>query len=404
MRRVLCLFLSWPLVLGLLHAREPNWERLAQQVAPLLEKGTLVISQGGQPVFQFHHQAKPLWIPASTLKIATALYALELWGASFRYTTEIYLRDQRDLLIRGLGDPFLVSEELQQLGRDLQKLSLPPLRHLLLDNSAFAYPLLANGVERSNNPYDALNGALLTNFNTVHLEKKTDGTLVSGEPQTPITPLSLQQGQQLPVGKHRLNLARDPQQAQQYVGELMQAIWEPMGIRFSGKIRVAERSSSDTLLRRFENSRSLEEVIQGMLRYSNNFIANQLLLAAALEQDPTLIKIDFSKATEFWKAWWEKRFGELGQSLQVVEASGISKQNQLSPSLMLALLDQFRPYSELLPTVEGLRAKTGTLRGIYTLAGYAGPENEWEFILFLEQNRNSRNEIAALIREATQAF
>lgn len=184
----------------------------------------------------------------------------------------------------------------------------------------------------------------------------------------------------------------------------MQAIWEPMGIRFSGKIRVAERSSSDTLLRRFENSRSLEEVIQGMLRYSNNFIANQLLLAAALEQDPTLIKIDFSKATEFWKAWWEKRFGELGQSLQVVEASGISRQNQLSPSLMLALLDRFRPYSELLPTVEGLRAKTGTLRGIYTLAGYAGPENEWEFILFLEQNRNSRNEIAALIREATQAF
>ena len=33
-------------------------------------------------------------------------------------------------------------------------------------------------------------------------------------------------------------------------------------------------------------------------------------------------------------------------------------------------------------------------KGIYSLVGYAGKKDEWEFVLFLEQEKNTREKIA----------
>ncbi|MEK9763605.1 MAG: D-alanyl-D-alanine carboxypeptidase, partial [Deltaproteobacteria bacterium] len=179
---------------ALAFAVEPDWSSLKKRVQPHIQKGVLLIAKGGEPRFHYTTDPDRKWIPASTLKVPLALYALDVWGEDHHFQTEVYLRDNQDLLIKGLGDPFFVSEEIQLLGRELRGKIPSKIRHLLLDNSAFTFPLQADGVERSRNPYDALNGALLVNFNTVSLEKKNDGTLISAEKQTPLTPLTISLG------------------------------------------------------------------------------------------------------------------------------------------------------------------------------------------------------------------
>ncbi|MGA0929531.1 MAG: D-alanyl-D-alanine carboxypeptidase [bacterium] len=373
-------------------AVEPGWAGLKKRVQPLIQKGVLLIAKHGEPRFHYTTDPDRKWIPASTLKVPLALYALDVWGEDHHFQTEVYLRDNQDLLIKGLGDPFFVSEEIQLLGRELKGKIPSKMRHLLLDNSAFTFPLQADGVERSRNPYDALNGALLVNFNTASLEKKTDGTLISAEKQTPLTPLTISLGKQLKPGKQRINLAEDPALAQRYSGELMQAIWKENELEFTGEIKNSLKKENDKLIFQYKNSKPLKEVLEAMLKYSNNFIANQILLSASLEKDHS--SIDFESSIKPWKDWWKDKLGIIPEKISLVEASGISRKNRLSEMDMLKVLKLLRMHPHLLSEYQGLKSKTGSLKGVYSLVGYAGNQDEWEFVLFLEQEKNTREKIA----------
>ena len=377
---------------ALVFAVEPDWAGLKKRVQPHIQKGVLLIAKGGEPRFHYTTDPDRKWIPASTLKVPLALYALDVWGEDHHFQTEVYLRDNQDLLIKGLGDPFFVSEEIQLLGRELKGKIPSKMRHLLLDNSAFTFPLQADGVERSRNPYDALNGALLVNFNTASLEKKTDGTLISAEKQTPLTPLTISLGKRLKPGKQRINLAEDPALAQRYSGELMQAIWKENELEFTGEIKNSLKKENDKLIFQYKNSKPLKEVLEAMLKYSNNFIANQILLSAPLEKNHS--SIDFERSIKPWKDWWQNKVGISREKISLVEASGISRKNRLSEMDMLKVLELLRMHAHLLSEYQGLKSKTGSLKGVYSLVGYAGNQDEWEFVLFLEQEKNTRENIA----------
>ncbi|RZO43998.1 MAG: hypothetical protein EVA80_11075 [Proteobacteria bacterium] len=377
---------------GLAFAVEPDWATLKKRVQPHIQKGVILVAKRGETRFHYTTDPERKWIPASTLKVPLALYALDVWGEDHHFQTEVYLRDNQDLLIKGLGDPFFVSEEIQLLGRELQGKIASKMRHLLLDNSAFTFPLQADGVERSRNPYDALNGALLVNFNTASLEKKTDGTLISAEKQTPLTPLTISLGKQLKPGKQRINLAEDPAFAQRYSGELMQAIWKENEVEFTGEIKNSLKKENDKLIFQYKNSKSLKEILEKMLKYSNNFIANQILLSAPLEKNHS--SIDFERSIKPWKDWWQNKVGISPEKISLVEASGISRKNRLSEMDMLKVLELLRMHPHLLSKYQGLTSKTGSLKGVYSLVGYAGNQDEWEFVLFLEQEKNTREKIA----------
>ena len=61
---------------------------------------------------------------------------------------------------------------------------------------------------------------------------------------------------------------------------------------------------------------------------------------------------------------------------------------------MLKVLELLRMHPDLLSEYQGLKSKTGSLKGIYSLVGYAGKRDEWEFVLFLDQEKNTREKIA----------
>ena len=378
--------------LGLAFAVEPDWETLKKRVQPHIQKGVLLVAKSGETRFHYTTDPERKWIPASTLKVPLALYALDVWEENHHFQTEVYLRENQDLLIRGLGDPFFVSEEIQLMGKELRGKIPSKMRHLLLDNTAFSFPLKADGVERSRNPYDALNGALLVNFNTASLEKHKDGTITSAEKQTPLTPLTISLGKQIRPGKQRINLAEDPDIAQRYSGELMQAIWKKSELEFTGEIKNSQKQQNDQFILQYKSSKTLKEILQAMLKYSNNFIANQILLSASLEREKS--SIDFESSIIPWKVWWQNKLGINQEKINLVEASGISRKNELSEHDMLKVLELLRTHPDLLSEYQGLKSKTGSLKGIYSLVGYAGKRDEWEFVLFLEQEKNTREKIA----------
>ena len=87
-----------------------------------IEHGGYVITQNGRLIAQFGADTR--LIPASTIKIVTALTTLELLGPSHRISTEFYLRDNKILCIKGYGDPYLISERLLEIASELKKRGL----------------------------------------------------------------------------------------------------------------------------------------------------------------------------------------------------------------------------------------------------------------------------------------
>ncbi len=89
-----------------------------EKVAALAPQGVVLVmdEKGNELVAQ--NVDKP-FVPASVTKIVTAWLALEVLGGDYRFETKFYLDDKRVLYVRGGGDPFLISEELEPLGREL---------------------------------------------------------------------------------------------------------------------------------------------------------------------------------------------------------------------------------------------------------------------------------------------
>ena len=58
----------------------------------------------------FSKNADHRLVPASTLKILTALAALHYLGPDHRFITEFYMDHNNNLFVKGYGDPLLISE------------------------------------------------------------------------------------------------------------------------------------------------------------------------------------------------------------------------------------------------------------------------------------------------------
>jgi serine-type D-Ala-D-Ala carboxypeptidase/endopeptidase (penicillin-binding protein 4) len=83
---------------------------------------------------------------------------------------------------------------------------------------------------------------------------------------------------------------------------------------------------------------------------------------------------------------------QLGSTLPMpivqVEGAGLSRDNRVTVRAMLELLTRFRPQAELLKKEHGVAVKTGTLTGVYNLAGYL-PDGR-AFVILLNQQANNR--------------
>ena len=361
-----------------------------------LKNAGLIVTDGRGNTLK-EKRANQSFVPASTTKIATAYLALKRWGENYRFRTNFYFdRADNTLWVKGSGDPYLVSEELATIAQQLAQLGVHQVDRIGLDNSLFEDGLVLPGTGKSNNPYDAVPSALAANFNTVNI-KKRNGKVISAEPQTPLTPYAISMKKRFKKGTLRVNTGRDPHKAERYFGELLGAFLKQEGVQVSRQI-IPGRVPQMQPIYQHQNSRTLAEVIKPMLKYSTNFIANQLALALAADAykqpaNAQLVKRYMNSTLQADFHW---------QKFNLQEGAGLSRKNHLKPTQLIDLLNRFKQWRHLLPKKEtGVYAKSGTLRGVSTLAGYLVTGNEWKpFALMMNQSvpGKLRNRIAKQLR------
>lgn len=302
-------------------------------------------------------------VPASTLKLLTALAAIHYLGPDFRFKTEFFLDKNGNLKIRGYGDPLLISEVLDEIATVMSG-KLARYNDLIIDDSWFL-PITVPGASPTFQPYDAPLGALRVNFNTVNFKMKK-GVYVSAEPQTPLLPLVLGEIRKSGHLSARIALSEENDLPLRYSGAMFKNFFDRRGIKSEGAVRRGAICDTDELVLRYTSRFSLDAVISKLLTFSNNFIANQLFVAtgAKVSGPPGTLEKGIRAADRFMNA--VLKTGDIN----VVEGSGISRKNRICPNDMDRILEKFEPHRKLMPRKDADWYKSGTLSGVNTRAGY----------------------------------
>jgi serine-type D-Ala-D-Ala carboxypeptidase/endopeptidase (penicillin-binding protein 4) len=333
-------------------------------------------------------------IPASTLKILTSLVAMHYLGPDYRFTTEFYLDNDSNLKIKGYGDPLLTSEILEEISKALGS-SLDAehkkIKDIVLDDSYFKQPITIPGISPSSQPYDAPIGALCANFNTVYFKRLENGKYVSAEEQTPLLPFALRKVKKSKMAMGRIVFSHKESENTLYFGHLFKYFLEKQGIKSNGSIRLGRVNKDDRLVFKYMSGFSIKEIISKLLEHSNNFMANQLLIAAGakLYGSPGTLDKGILVAKDYAKKMLNVK------DLCIIEGSGISRQNRISANSLHKILEKFEPYHKLMHKSGREFYKTGTLDGISTRAGYIRNEKGglYRFVVLINTQGKSAESI-----------
>ncbi len=360
-------------------------------IADLASQGAYGVADASGRIVDSCNSDRAL-VPASVLKIATVSAALTILGPEYRFLTEFYLDGRDNLYVKGFGDPTLFSEEVRGIVEQLQRKGLRRVQTLYVDTSTFALTMQVPGQEDSDNAYDAPIGPLSVNFNSAPINKDVNGRIVSGESLTPILPIMQELGRERPAGRYRVNICAQGCNAEsrmaQYAGELFRALLQQGGVpvKALGGIRSVPEQGA-TLLYAHRSAQTLTSISRSLLHYSSNFMANLVFLTCGAQQfgyPATWKKAEMAVHQELVRQLGSTTADAIVQ----VEGAGLSRDNRVTVRAMLDLLTHFRPQAELLKKEDGVALKTGTLTGVYNLAGYL-PDGQ-AFVILLNQQVNQR--------------
>jgi D-alanyl-D-alanine carboxypeptidase/D-alanyl-D-alanine-endopeptidase (penicillin-binding protein 4) len=371
------------------------------------------------------HEAEPV-NPASLMKLATTLAALELLGPAWTWQTPVWLTAAPDangvldgsVVIQGSGDPKLVMERLWLLLRRVQQLGVREIRgDIVLDRSAF--PLVAaDPGEFDGEPLRAYNvqpDALLLNYKAVVYTFVPDASrgvaAVAADP--PLAGLSAPATVPLapgPCDDWRKTLRADmadparPKFAGAYpaaCGErswtladaeprsfnarALAAMWRELGGTLRGSVREGPAPATPPTFQ--FASPPLSDVVREINKFSNNVMARQLFLTLGRTQRGSGTPEAARQALGDWLA---ARIGaEQAGAFVIDNGSGLARESRGTARALAALLQAgwaspamgdflaSLPVSGSDGTLRRARAapgrawlKTGSLRDVAGIAGY----------------------------------
>ncbi len=338
---------------------------------------------------------KPL-VPASAIKILTALVALHYLGEDYRFSTECYIDDNNNITIKGYGDPLLVSEVMPDFARNI-KTRIDHINDIVLDDKAFHKPLKIHGVGLTIEPYNAPNGAISANFNTISFKETAKGNFISLEPQTPLVPFALSRIRSSGVDSGRIVFSNADDESALYAGHLIAWFLKDNGVSVKGRVRTGlVESPRDRFLCRFISPYALTEVIARLMDFSNNFIANQLFVASGIKAYglPGTMEKGIRATQEYLHNVLKL------SNIQVAEGSGISRKNKISALNLDQLLIYFSPFHYLMKSQNGEFYKTGTLSDVRTRAGYidSGKGGYYRFVVMINTPGKTADQAMEVIR------
>ena len=354
-------------------------------------RGTAAILARSDGTIVYERNIDRQLVPASILKIATSLAAFHFLGEDFRYKTRAgFEKSTHTLYIKGFGDPLFISEQIRlfsgEISAKLHERNIHRIDRMVLDNSYFSDKIEVPGTNDSLNPYDAGIGALCANFNTVNFKyNSAKQAYVSAEPQTPLLPFVMEKIRRTGLKKGRVVM--DRKESSLYPGFLIRHFLEENGIRVKGEILAGTMPESLSLCVTRKSDFTIDDIVQKLLEYSNNFMANQLLLTiGASESGPPATLEKGVKAVSGYLT------GQAGLAdFKLVEGSGISRKNRISCRGMLSILEEFKPYHRLMRKKDDEYYKTGTLSGIRTRAGFFKEKDGSLYPFVIMVNRKGRH-------------
>jgi len=417
-------------------AEKQKW--LAQQIDTALTDPLLAGAKIGVAVVDvdsgkllYSRNETGLFNPASNVKLFTTAAALAMLGPEYRWKTVVYADGpisggelKGRLYLKGHGDPTLVIEDLWRVISDLWAAGLRKVSgDLAVDDTFFDDVRLGPGFEQKQEdaPFRAPNGALSLNYNAVGvrvlpgsgdgaparvvIDPQTAYFVVTNEARTVAagrTALTVESKESpehteiLVKGRIRMG---DPGQVQLrrvshpdlYAAWAFRELCARRGIKIAGTVvRAAVPQGARALGAHY--SQPLGVAVRDVNKYSNNFMAEQILktLGAETGGRPGTWK----KGVDAVAGFLEK-LGIARADYKMTNGSGLYDSNRFSPAQLVTLLrvayKDFRFAADFAGSLslagadgtinhrmEGslaerfVRAKTGTLAGVSCLAGYAG--------------------------------
>ena len=426
----------------------PEVEHALQRERVPLEALSVWVQEAGSGTTRLALNADKPVNPASLAKLLTTYAALDQLGPAFTWKTPVWLAGrlnngvlEGNVHIQGRGDPKLTLERLWLLVQRLRQMGVAEIRgDIVLDQSAFDVPetSLAEFDGEPLRPYNVRSRALLLNLHAVLYTFTPDAAAgvarVSAEPAL--------QGMQVdatvplapgPCSDWRGALKATPGDAERmrfggnyaaacgervwplaypdpklYASRLMATLWQGVGGRLSGSVR--EGPAPEGAKPTFEiASPALAEVVRDINKYSNNVMAQQLLLTLALQQTGAT-RATPDGGREALRQWLAQRQGESLQGVVIDNGSGLSRQTRVSAALLGRVLQ--RAWSsavmpELMASlpVNGLdgtlkkahssagmaHLKTGSLKDVAGIAGYVLGASGRRYVLVAIVNHPNAN-------------
>ncbi len=356
--------------------------------------------------------------PASTMKIVTAAAALQLLGPDYRFHTKFYMTPERDLYVVGEGDPSMIIEEMRMIADQLIERGIKRINHVVV-NDAFFDGYTQPGLPADKLRYNSYTGALSLNFNRIrlnvgpgkkvgddavveadsgdilidiHNEVKTvagrKGAALHFDPPSKDDENHFVVSGKMPVRRKKQSYEKHVSLPPLYFAETLKALLLERGATVSGGIFRATEPNRPKLVLDHE-SKPLSQILADMNKFSNNFIAEQLVkvLGAKFAGEPGTTIKGMAVIGKYLQ-----KLGISTRGLVLVNGSGLSYDNRISArdlvdvirgmyvqrklwsafydSLSIAGKDgTLRRRYRSAPLYKRLRAKTGTVDYVRTIAG-----------------------------------
>ncbi len=408
----------------------------------------------------FSHNANKLFNPASNQKLLTTAAALYYLGPSYRFRTEVRRTGQLragvldgDLYIVGRGDPTLTTETLFGLVNEIAMRGIGRVTgDLYVDDTFFDRVFEGPGWDQEvgDHAYAAPVGALSVNFNTFAVRilpgakvggrlkaevwppapsiqvlmrgktrrRGTRSRLYVGTTRQPNDSVRLTVRGVLPISAHNGRvIRRRVHRPHQYAGEMIRELLKMRGIKVGGRVKVGAADPDSTTLVYTHWSAPLADVISTLNKYSNNFMAEQILKTLGAEVSG--VPGTWDKGNEAVAAFLTE-IGVPADSFVLANGSGLNDANRVTPTQITLLLQQMHERFDLRaeyvsslavagasgtingrfensPAVSKLRAKTGTLTGVSALSGYVVTKSD-EVLAFSVMMNDYRGRARAMWR------
>ena len=407
----------------------------------------------------YERNGDQLFIPASNMKLLTTAAALRNLGPDYRFMTRVYtmgrIRNgvlEGDLYVKGFGDPYLVTEQMWLMANEIKNLPLKKVEgNIIADDSFFDRELRVKTWKKDwgAEAYNAPLGALSFNFNTVTVHVQPG--LTSGSRPVLIVdpdidyfkltnsaltlPFNRRRGKlivnrvavdgyneihvsgRIPINGGRKSFYLNITDPTQYSVKVLKKNLQQAGVEISGHA-IKGKVPEDALLLVEHQSVPLAEIIRGLNKFSNNFMAEQVLktIGAEMINAPGTTEKGLRVIRQYMKS-----LGYLPHQYAALDGSGLSRGSRLTPAQIVSVLEDIYAdlsvYPEFITAlgVMGLdgsvkkrmrkkkearivRVKTGTLNHVSALSGYfqSGDGERFAFSMLMNDLKCSNGHILDL--------